>query len=56
MGTNDDEIDWKEVVVAYYTRIWLEVLKMTTKASVRISGVPADIRTELLPNNKTNAI
>jgi hypothetical protein len=44
---------WKETAVellTYYPGICLEELKMTTPALVRISGIPVNILTELLPN------
>jgi hypothetical protein len=43
---------WKETVLAqssYHPRIWWKGLRKTTKEPQRITGVPAEIRTENLP-------
>jgi hypothetical protein len=51
--TDELERIWREAVMAYsryYPSICLEGLRETTKTSVRIPGVPAEIQIKPLPN------
>jgi hypothetical protein len=55
---NELERTWQEAVMAclrYYPDICLEGLRKSTKTSVRISRLPAEILTRNFPNSKQEA-
>lgn len=54
---NDEwEGTWKgAIVLRYYTGICLEGLRTTVKTSVRVAGVPSEMRTERLHKCESRA-
>jgi hypothetical protein len=47
---------WKEVVAAYsnyFLGVCLDGLRVSTKTSIRLFGVPSEFRTDDLPNSFT---